>query len=357
MPGHRDEQRPGREQQRRDLELREFCQLPDPAQRRHRLGHVYLEELGDVRHGERARHHGRGHVLAHAADRDALLAAGDRGHGGRPGSVPGSGRTDSGVCGRRPLHVIPGDGAVRAAARQLGQADAEVLGQLAHRRLGQHASSGGDARLGGHLRRLDRYLGRGGHLGRFRAPGRGPACPPRGGRGLDPVTHQDRMRTSLVLRHALGGRSALSRYRGGYRSPFGAIGCPDLDRDDRDADVDGLALLGQQPGDRAVPRARQLDHRLGGLDLHDDLAVLDRLTRLDVPGDDVGLGQALAHVGQLEFPEHPSRPLSSRTRGRRRPGSGPGRAGSAPRSGTAGTGWRSRLPAAPAPRDGRSTAR
>ena len=76
VPGHRDEQRPGHEQQRRDPQLGELGQLPEPAHRRHRLGHVDLKELGDVRRGERARHHGRGHVLAHAPDRDALLTAG-----------------------------------------------------------------------------------------------------------------------------------------------------------------------------------------------------------------------------------------------------------------------------------------
>ena len=140
VPGHRDEQRPGHEEQRRYPQLGEFGQLADAAHRRHRLGHVDLEELGDVRRGERARHHGRGHVLAHAAHRDALFPAraGVRGQVAGPGSVfhDGISRTDRGTRGRRPLHVIPGDRAVRAAARQFGQADAEVLGQLAYRRLG-----------------------------------------------------------------------------------------------------------------------------------------------------------------------------------------------------------------------------
>src|SRR6185312_12659339 len=259
--------------------------------------------------GERARHHGRGHVLAHAADRYALLAAGDRRRGGRPGSVPGLGRTGLRIRLRRPLYVVPGDRAVRATARQRGKADAEVLGQLAHRRLGQcwlgwRAGRGSDARFGSpwfgrYLRCLDGHFGRGGHLGRFRASGRGPAGTPGGGRGPDPVADQDRVRTGLVVV-----RQALGRRGGGDRGPFGPIGCRlarYLHRDDRDADLDRLALLGQQPGDRAVPRAGQRDHRLGGLDLHDDLAVLDLIARLDVPGDDVGLGQALAHVGKLEL--------------------------------------------------------
>src|SRR6185369_3505952 len=238
--------------------------------------------------------HGRGHVLAHAADRDALLTAGGRSGGGRPGPVPRFGRTGRSARPRRPLHVVPGDRAVRAAARQRGQADTKILGQLAHRRLRQcWLGLATGRRLGGYLRRFDRFLGRGGNLGGFRAPGRGPAGPPGGGGGLDPVAHQDRVRAGLIVGGALGGRG------GGYLGPFGTIGRPHLYRDDRDADLDGLALLGQQPGHRAVPRAGQLDHRLGRLDLHDDLAVLDHVARLDVPGDDVGFGQAFADVGKL----------------------------------------------------------
>ena len=291
------------------------------------------------------------------------------GGGGRPGSVPGFGRTGRGIRGRRPLHVVPGDRAVRAAARQRGQADAEVLGQLAHRRLSQCwlGQCGSDRGSTARARRPPPAARRAPRaaVGTSAVSGR-PAARPAGlrarggGRGLDAVAHQDRVPFGLLGLRALGGQCS-RRTRGREPRPvrhYRSRLARHLDRDDRDADLDGLALLGQQPGDRAVPRAGQLDHRLGGLDLHDDLAVLDLVARLDVPGDDVGLGQALAYVGKLELLElgH-ARPLSSRTCGRRRPGSGPGRAGSAPRAGTAGTGWRSRRPAAPAPRGGRSTAR
>jgi len=81
VPGHRDEQRPGHEKQRGHPQLREFGQLAHAAHRRHRLGHVDLQELGDVGCSERARHHGRGHVLAHTPDRDAFLPAGAEGGG------------------------------------------------------------------------------------------------------------------------------------------------------------------------------------------------------------------------------------------------------------------------------------
>ena len=44
----------------------------------------------------------------------------------------------------------------------------------------------------------------------------------------------------------------------------------------------------------------QLDQRLGRLDLDDDVVDLDGVAGLDLPGDDLGLGQALADVGQAE---------------------------------------------------------
>ena len=68
---------------------------------------------------------------------------------------------------------------------------------------------------GTHLYRLDGLLGRDGNLGRFRAPGRGPACAPGGRRGLDPVAHEDRMRAGLVVV-----RRALGRCGGGNHGPF-----------------------------------------------------------------------------------------------------------------------------------------
>ena len=246
-----------------------------------------------MRRGERARHHGRGHVLAYAPDTDALLAAraGARGQVAGPAPVPHDfARTDLGITGRRTLHVVPGDRAIRAAARQFGQADTEVLGQLAHRRLGQRPDHG-CAWLRGH--------------GRW--------CLPRAARsrrGLDAVADQDRLPFGLI------GPGASGRGRGRNRGSFGIIGfflagtgygrlaaagARHLDRDDRHADLDGLALLRQQPGDRAVPRGRQLDHRLGRLDLHDDLAVFHLVARFDVPGHDVRFGQALTRVGQLEL--------------------------------------------------------
>ena len=42
------------------------------------------------------------------------------------------------LAARGPLHVVPGDRAGRPGAGQPGQVHAEVPGQLAHRRFGQH---------------------------------------------------------------------------------------------------------------------------------------------------------------------------------------------------------------------------
>ena len=73
------------------------------------------------------------------------------------------------------------------------------------------------------------------------------------------------------------------------------------DRDDRRADRDGLALGHHQPLHDAGERRRQLDQRLRGLDLDHDLVDGDGVALLDLPGHDLGLGETLAHVGQLEL--------------------------------------------------------
>ena len=53
---------------------RQLAAALEPVQRLHRPGHVDREELGDVRRGERRRDHVLGGQLAHALDRDPLLA-------------------------------------------------------------------------------------------------------------------------------------------------------------------------------------------------------------------------------------------------------------------------------------------
>ena len=89
-----------------------------------------------MRRRERARRHRRRGVLAHAPDRDPLLA-----RTSRSGALP----DNQTLCGnglglarcRRLLDVVPGNRAARAGAGQPGEVDAEVPGHLAYGRLGQ----------------------------------------------------------------------------------------------------------------------------------------------------------------------------------------------------------------------------
>src|SRR6266700_6282316 len=84
---------------------------------------------------------------------------------------------------------------------------------------------------------------------------------------------------------------------GGHANP----GVADLYRDNRRAHVGGRALRHEQVLDHALVGARQLDDRLGGLDLHDDLVGADLVAWLHQPLDDVFFHQALADVGELEL--------------------------------------------------------
>ena len=76
--------------------------------------------------------------------RSSPRRAGRRGQAGRPCPVLQRILAERvrGSRGRRPLHIVPGDRAFRPGARQPGQADAQVLGQPAHRRLGQGPDRG-----------------------------------------------------------------------------------------------------------------------------------------------------------------------------------------------------------------------
>ena len=66
---------------------------------------------------------------------------------------------------------------------------------------------------------------------------------------------------------------------------------------------------------RARDRRFHLDRRLVGHHVGELLVFLDRVADLDVPGDDLGLGNAFADVGQLELVRLPSvRPSLSRAR-------------------------------------------
>ena len=111
------------------------------------------------------------------------------------------------------------------------------------------------------------------------------------------------------------------------------------DGDQRGADRDGVwPGLGVQRGHRAREGDRHLDGGLRGLDLDHGLVDLHVVAELHVPGDDLGLGEALAEVGQQEV-RHVVVPLQPT---RRRPGCGRRWAGGAPRASAAGRGCRTR---------------
>ncbi len=120
--------------------------------------------------------------------------------------------------------------------------------------------------------------------------------------------------------------------------------------DDGRADVHRRPLGEAEFAHHAVVRNGQFHGGLRRLHLADDLAVGDGVAGLDVPLEDLGLGEALAHVRHLElaygrFCHRRHDPLlSTPERGRRRRAPGPGSAGTPPPGGPAGTGRDSRRP-------------
>src|SRR5690606_22223287 len=92
-------------------------------------------------------------------------------------------------------------------------------------------------------------------------------------------------------------------------------------------------------------RAGEFHDGLGRFDLADDLVDVNLVPWLHVPGEDLGLGEAFAHVGQhklLDSLVSHAQPSSTRTCGRHRRGPGPGPGGSTPPTGTADRGCRIR---------------
>ena len=81
----------------------------------------------------------------------------------------------------------------------------------------------------------------------------------------------------------------------------GAIGAFGLDHREHRADRHLVADFARELDHLARDRAFHLDRRLVGHHVGDLLVLADRVADLDVPGDDLGLGNAFADVGQLEF--------------------------------------------------------
>ena len=282
--------------------------------------------------------------------------------GGRPAVGAGA------AAGRRRVHVLAGDDAVRAGRDDRRQVDAQVLGQLAHRRLGQRARdfTGAAAAPWPFSSACDRCRARLPRTGDRRALA--GAALGRGGR--DAVADQDRLAALPGLSRGL--RASGCCHGCWPRAAAASAGAEPAAAPPATstamiavADVHRGALGEAQLAHHTVEGDGQFHGRLRGLDLADHLAVGDRVAGLDVPLEDLGLGESLAHVGHLELAEaarvigHRRHDplLSTPARGRRRRAPGPDPAGTRPPDGPAGTGRGSRRPAAPGPPGGRSSAR
>src|SRR6266568_1741603 len=96
------------------------------------------------------------------------------------------------------------------------------------------------------------------------------------------------------------GGVAIGRVAGAAAARAAAGGLTSVDADQRGAHLDGVALLGVQPGDRAGVGGGDLHHRLGGLDLDDRLVQRDRIALGHQPAHHFGVGQPLAEIGKPE---------------------------------------------------------
>ena len=334
----------------------------------HRARHVDRDELGDVRRGERGADHRLGGRLAHALDRDPRLAARRTAWTGRRRSGSCFDVKRGAACGRPGAAAACTSSRVTMPSGPVGTTVArsmpEVLGELAHRRLGERAGRGRAPwpfSSVGTARRASAGAGSGtaaapcagGAWSRPRTrrsrPGRagGPWAPPPRRARRAPRARQARRRTAPR-------RAGAGPLPGATSTVMIAVPTSTVTPSSKCSVVH-----------HAVEGDRQLDGRLRGLDLAHDLAVGDGVAGLDVPLEDLGLGQPLADVRHLELAvagsvlshrRHDSL-LSTPASGRRRRAPGRGPAGTPPRAATAGTGRGSRRPAAPAPPGGRSTAR
>ena len=269
------------------------------------------------------------------ANRDPLLAgwAGHHGQAGRPRSVLYEllFRTERGATGR-PGHAIPRDRAVRPAfapslpARRRRDPAVPAWGTggtacpdkcWLDRRFGRDRAGSAAAAASECWSAATAGSAAAGDCPVAVAAGpaglRAPAC---GGRGLDPEADQDRLPSGLVglardyIRAAaaargvppgpcVGGGGAGTTDRSTVCTGYGgsgarprprAWGCPRRPS----------ALFDQQPGRPSCPTARAADPTALAVSISTMIWLdLDPITRLDVPGDDVGFGQASPTSGSL----------------------------------------------------------
>ena len=128
------------------------------------------------------------------------------------------------------------------------------------------------------------------------AMGQGPHG--RGGLGPDDCAARGPTHGGGRFPQDLAPRGDLTDYRAGIggRRPFG------IELDNRIAGVQDVAGLTVEAQDAPALRARDVHDGLGGLDRDQRLIGLDLVTRLDVPLYDLGLGEPLTEIGELEEP-------------------------------------------------------
>jgi hypothetical protein len=225
---------------------------------------------------------GRGGVIARRDGRGGQRAAGGLGGracgcGGRGGAGLGlgrGGRTGGGCRLGRGFgggaDIVGGNAAADARAADGVDVDAEIAGEAADGGGGQ-----GLAVLGGHA-------------------GEGIAHLADDGAGVFAVGGLD------LLLGVLGDGGAGGDGGGGSPRAYARGWDGALVGDEGGADLDDVAVLAVERGDGAGAGAWDFDKGLVGFHLSDDLVFLDGVAFLDLPGDEFGLFEALAEVGEDE---------------------------------------------------------
>ena len=111
------------------------------------------------------------------------------------------------------------------------------------------------------------------------------------------------MRCAIAFPLLHCGRGGTRRDRGGWVRVGGRRDIAfarDIEDHQFRADRALLAQFAVDRDDGAGDRRRQLDGRLVGHDVDERVVLADHLAGLDVPGDNLGFGRALADIGQLD---------------------------------------------------------
>src|SRR5690606_5772092 len=211
------------------------------------------------------------------------------------------------------VDILTGDFALAAGTDDIIDIDAQVLGQAAYRRLGQHAvNKVRDRRLAAVHLAGDRVAQRLRTAGDVLRQGR-----TRGAYCCRALSGGRRGRTAgaYPAYRGVGGRTRTDQrarfFRGLRRGGAQGFGCFGhtgrrggvalfVDGDQRVVHQHGVAFGGMQFGDDAGERAGKLNQRLRGFDFYEHLVDLDGVADLDLPCGDIRFGQAFTHIGEIK---------------------------------------------------------